>query len=291
MSQRGRGSGPHDDDPDSEDAGGDYASSDSSLFSAPRPITPYDPYRPSSGDTVRRPTRNVAAESFDAPGRPASRYGQDDPFLPDDDPLNAEAWQLELDEAEDFDADLDAPRPNVEREPPAPRRPRRPPSASARASASSTRGRAAETGTGIRRTARRGSAGAASMRERIPSVSIGMPQAFASSSLAADPTALLLLGSSLISLLFMALLLGVRLGGVPSPAVLHLDAAGNPDRWGAPSVLWRLPLMAFFITLMFGVIAWFLHPIDRFAARFALGAAIVAQLVTWVAVIQHLFMA
>jgi hypothetical protein len=129
------------------------------------------------------------------------------------------------------------------------------------------------------------------MRERVPSVSIGVPQAFASSSLAADPTALLLLGINLVSLLIMALLLGVRLGGVPSPAVLHLDAAGNPDRWGPPGVLWRLPLMAFFISLMFGVVSWFLHPIDRFAARFALGAAIVAQLVTWVAVIQHLFMA
>jgi hypothetical protein len=35
------------------------------------------------------------------------------------------------------------------------------------------------------------------------------------------------------------------------------------------------------------VIAWFLHPIDRFAARFALGAAVVAQLIAWVAVIQH----
>jgi hypothetical protein len=89
----------------------------------------------------------------------------------------------------------------------------------------------------------------------------------------------------------MALLLGVRLGGVPSPAVLHLDAAGNPDRWGPPSVFWRLPLMSFFITVMFSVVAWFLHPLDRFAARFALGAAIVAQLVAWVAIIQHVLMA
>ena len=35
--------------------------------------------------------------------------------------------------------------------------------------------------------------------------------------------------------------------------------------------------MSLFITIMFLVVAWFLHPIDRFAARFALGAAIVAQ--------------
>jgi hypothetical protein len=36
------------------------------------------------------------------------------------------------------------------------------------------------------------------------------------------------------------------------------------------------------------VVAWFLHPIDRFAARFALAAAVVAQLIAWVAVLQHL---
>jgi hypothetical protein len=46
--------------------------------------------------------------------------------------------------------------------------------------------------------------------------------------------------------------------------------------------------MSFFITLMFLGVAWFAHPIDRFAARFALGAALVAQLIAWVAVIQHL---
>ena len=48
------------------------------------------------------------------------------------------------------------------------------------------------------------------------------------------------------------------------------------------------PLMSLFLTVMFLVVAWFIHPLDRFAARFALGAAIVAQLIAWVAVIQHL---
>ena len=86
----------------------------------------------------------------------------------------------------------------------------------------------------------------------------------------------------------MALILALRLGGIPSPTVLQLDVAGNPDLWGPPSVLWRLPLMSLFITIMFVVVAWFLHPIDRFAARFALGAAIVVQLVAWAAVFQHL---
>ncbi len=104
----------------------------------------------------------------------------------------------------------------------------------------------------------------------------------------ADQTALALIGINAASVLAMALLLAMRMGGIPSPTVIRLDAAGNPDLWGPPSVLWRLPVMSLFITIMFLVVAWFLHPIDRFAARFALGAAIVAQLVAWAAVIQHL---
>ena len=121
-----------------------------------------------------------------------------------------------------------------------------------------------------------------------PAVTIGVPRVVAGSPLFADQTAITLLGIGVASIVVMALLLGVRMGGIPGPTVLHLDAAGNPDRWGAPSVLWRLPLAAFFLTVMSVVIAWFLHPIDRFAARFALAAAVVAQVITWVAVIQHL---
>jgi hypothetical protein len=97
-----------------------------------------------------------------------------------------------------------------------------------------------------------------------------------------------LLGINAASFLAMVLLLGARIGGLPSPMMLRLDAAGNPELWGPPSVLWRLPMMSFFLTLMFLVVAWFLHPIDRFAARFALGASFVVQLVAWVAVFQHM---
>ncbi len=118
-------------------------------------------------------------------------------------------------------------------------------------------------------------------------VSIGAPRAVTDASLVADPAALLLLGLNLLSVLIMALLLGIRIGSLPPEILLRLDAAGSPNLWGPPSVLWRLPLMSLFLTIMFLAVSWFLHPIDRFAARFALGAAIAAQLVAWVAVIQH----
>jgi hypothetical protein len=115
-----------------------------------------------------------------------------------------------------------------------------------------------------------------------------VPQVVTGSSLAADTTALLLLGINAASFVIMALLLGVRIGGLPSPIVLQLNAAGNPSLWGPPSMLWHLPVMSFFLLVMFVVVAWFLHPADRFAARFALAASLVVQLLAWVAVFQHL---
>jgi hypothetical protein len=281
MSQHGRGSGPHDDDPDGDETDKEQPSSRSSLPPAPAPpIAPYDPYRPMTGDRPRSPTRNVAADSLEASPR-SSRAASDDPFLPADDPLSSEAWQLELDDAPlggddeatptDFDFDTALP----------PRRTRRQPS-----SVRTVR----EPAPSARRAPRRSRSSTASARGRgaRPAVTIGVPRVVAGSSLVADQPALALIGINTVRVLVMALLLAMRMGSIPSPAVIRLDAAGNPDLWGLPSVLWRLPMMSLFITIMFVVVAWFLHPVDRFAARFALAAAFVAQLVAWAAVIQHM---
>ncbi len=280
MSQHGRGSSPHDDDPEGVDSPQERASGSAPLPPAARPIAPYDPYRPITGERPRLPTRNVAADPFEPPVRP-SRATDDDPFLPADDPLSAEAWQLELDEAAlggedeatlpEFGAGASAPPRRARRQPPSARSGREP-------------------APGARRAARRSRSSAASTggRGARPAVTFAVPRVVTGSSLVADQTALVLIGINAASVLAMALLLAARLGGIPSPTVLRLDAAGNPALWGPPSVLWRLPVMSLFITIMFLVVAWFLHPIDRFAARFALGVAIVAQLIAWAAVIQHL---
>ena len=279
MSQHGRGSGPRDDDPDGEDTERELPSASPPLPPTARPIAPYDPYRPVTGDRPRLPTRNVAADSTDPPVRP-SRVRDDDPFLPADDPLSAEAWELELDDASPGGDEATLPEFDISAVRP-PRRERR--------QLSAARG-SREPAPGARRAPRRGRSSAASERSRVarPGVTIAVPRVVSGSSLVADQTALALVGIGVASILAMALLLVVRMGGIPSPVVIRHDAAGNPDLWGPPSVLWRLPVMSLFITIMFLVIAWFLHPLDRFAARFALGAAIVAQLVAWAAVIQHL---
>ncbi len=276
MSERGRGSDPLDDDLGGDESAGQPASADfPGPPAAPRPIAPYDPYR-SPGSASRVPRRNVAAEGSELP-RP-SRGADRGPFLPDDDPLNAEAWQLELGDIGEADEEFDLAPPIPARDaPPAPRRARRQPPAPR------TR---RESGAGSGRSPRRSRTPAAT-RER-PGVTLAVPRAVSGASLVTDQTMLALLGINVASILVMALLLGVRLGGLPATLVLRLDAAGNPGLWGPPSVLWRLPLMSLFIMATFLVVAWFVHPIDRFAARFALAAALVAQVIAWVAVILHL---
>jgi hypothetical protein len=279
MSERGRGSRPDGDDPEAEDAEQERAPGSYPPPTASRPIAPYDPYRSPTRDLSRRSPSNAAAGPSELPTR-ASRVPDDDPFLPTDDPLSAEAWQLELEEVpldEDDEAtlrelDFDAP--------PSSRRTRRQPPAARGSRTASSRT--------TRTPRRRPSPGSTRSRTSRPGLTITMPQAVAGSSLVGDQSALALIGINAVSLLLMTLFLGMRIGAIPSPMVLQLDAAGNPDFWGAPSVLWRLPMMSLFITVMFLIVAWFLHPIDRFAARFALGAAVVAQLIAWAAIFQHL---
>ncbi|MCC6313789.1 MAG: hypothetical protein IT337_07225, partial [Thermomicrobiales bacterium] len=115
-----------------------------------------------------------------------------------------------------------------------------------------------------------------------------LPASFANGALLADPIALGLLGANLVSAALMAVVLGTQIGRLPASLVMHLDAAGLDDRWGPPRLLWRIPLLAFGITLMNAALAWFLAAFDRFAAHFVLAAALVVQVLAWIALIQFL---
>lgn len=124
-----------------------------------------------------------------------------------------------------------------------------------------------------------------------PSVSlpaVRLPAFVARSDLLTDRTALALLGAGLFSAAVMAAVLNAQLAGLPDSLVIHLNAAGQPDRWGEPRVLWRLPLLAAMATLMNLVVAWFVSPLDRFAGRFLLAAALVVHIIAWVALFDFL---
>src|SRR5918995_5621556 len=214
MSQHGRGSGPRDDDPDGENKDTEpERTSGSSPLPPPvaRPIAPYDPYRPVTGDRPRLPTRNIAADSSEPPVRP-SRVRDDDPFLPADDPLSAEAWQLELDDASPGGDEATLPEFDIGAAPPPRRERRQPPAARS--------GR--ESVPGARRAARRGRSSAGERgRGARPGVTIAVPRVVTGSSLVADQTALALIGINAASVVVMGMILAVRMGSIPSATVIR----------------------------------------------------------------------
>lgn len=126
-------------------------------------------------------------------------------------------------------------------------------------------------------------------RSAFPTLpSLRLPAAFAGGDFAADRIALGLLAVNLVGALLMALVLATASGRLPALFVQHLDAAGVADQWGPPRILWRIPLIAFGVTAMNATLAWFLAPIDRFAGRFALAAALVVQILAWIALFDYL---
>lgn len=113
-----------------------------------------------------------------------------------------------------------------------------------------------------------------------------MPAFMGRSDLLGDRVSGILIGANLLSLVVMAVRLATQISQLPAALPVHLDAAGLVDGWGTPGVLWRLPLIAGMTLLMNLVVAWFVAPIDRFAARFVLAAALGVQLIVWIALLD-----
>lgn len=120
-------------------------------------------------------------------------------------------------------------------------------------------------------------------RERkAPSVSLPRP-AVPDSMLAA------VVGGSVVGLVLMAVALALRVGDLPSWIPIHLNASGDPDRWGSPNTLWRIPLAVAMCTIMSLVVAVLIWKRDAFAARFVVASSVLIQLLAWVAVIDALW--
>lgn len=115
-----------------------------------------------------------------------------------------------------------------------------------------------------------------------------MPSAIANADLVSDVPALALIGTSIVSLVAMAILVGNQASSLAPEFATHVSASGVLEDFRSESALWRLPLLATAFTLMNMVIAWFTSPIDRFASRFVLAAALIVQFMAWVAVIRIL---
>lgn len=96
-------------------------------------------------------------------------------------------------------------------------------------------------------------------------------------------------GIVLVSLVLMAATLLARIGSLPDWIPIHLNAAGEPDRWGTNETLWRIPLMAVVFTLMSGVVSWYLRHRDAFGARFLVMSTTLVHVTSWIAVINFVW--
>ncbi len=115
-----------------------------------------------------------------------------------------------------------------------------------------------------------------------------LPPAIANAAVVNDAPALALIGTGIASLAAMAILTANRIDTLEPGFASHVSASGVFENVVPSSAFWHLPLMATMLTLMAFVIAWFVAPLDRFASRFVLGAALLVQFMAWIAVIRIL---
>lgn len=130
---------------------------------------------------------------------------------------------------------------------------------------------------------------APSIRLSRPNVSRpSMPSVISQADLVNDAPALAMIGLALLSLVGMAILVANRAETLAPSFATHVSASGVLEDVRGPDALWRLPLLAAMLTLMNMGAAWFVSPVDRFASRFLVAAAIIVQIVAWVALIRIL---
>jgi hypothetical protein len=115
------------------------------------------------------------------------------------------------------------------------------------------------------------------------------PAALASIAAAQDRTVLTAVGGSALSLLVMIATVGSRSDSLPSWIVIHLNAAGDPDRWGTASTVWRLPLMTAMLTLGTFAGALFVARRDPFASRFLLLSVLLIHALAWIGLVRILW--
>jgi len=101
-----------------------------------------------------------------------------------------------------------------------------------------------------------------------------------------ERSVVLTLGIGLVSLVLMVATVAARQHKIADWLPIHLNAAGEPDRWGSPATLWRLPLMAAMVTLMSAVLAWFASKRDAFAVQFILASTLLIQALCWIALVN-----
>lgn len=115
-----------------------------------------------------------------------------------------------------------------------------------------------------------------------------LPPSISQADLVNDALALAMIGIGIVSLAVMAILVANRSDSLAPSFATHVSASGMLEDIRGSGALWRLPLLSTMLTLMNIGAAWFISPLDRFASRFLIAAAIIVQLVAWVALLRIL---
>jgi hypothetical protein len=134
--------------------------------------------------------------------------------------------------------------------------------------------------------------GRARARRTVPTrskPSLQMPAAVGALVAAQDRLVLGTISAAVLSTLLMVVVVGWRIGSLPSWIVLHVDAAGHPDEWGTASTVWRLPLMTAMLTTASVIAAALVARRDAFAARFLLASTLLVQALAWLGLLQILW--
>lgn len=142
-----------------------------------------------------------------------------------------------------------------------------------------------------RRQSPRSGGGGRGGRERAPrrSASFTLPPMIAEAPLAKDRLALGMLGAAVAGVLIMLIVVTTRRDGLDALIFTHVNANGEPENLQTAEAIWNLPLIAGMVTLISGILGWFLARWDKFLPRFLLGGSIGVQFVVWIAVIAYLF--
>ncbi len=89
-----------------------------------------------------------------------------------------------------------------------------------------------------------------------------------------------------VSALLMAVTVAARLSSVPDWIPIHIDAAGNVNRWGTDATLWRLPLFALMATIVWALITWFVARKEAVAIKLGLVVTVLTQTLCWIALLN-----
>ncbi len=126
-------------------------------------------------------------------------------------------------------------------------------------------------------------------RRQRQQASFSLPPAITNTPIVADRKSLIMIGVLAVSMLAMVIVVMTRQDALDGLIFTHVNANGEPENIQGISAAWRMPLIAGMVTLINGLLAWFMSRWGMFLPRFLFGGAIGVHFVVWVALFAYFF--